>query len=327
MNTIQNRDDEQKGIGFAILLLTAGLIWFLFAIKLIPASGVNIALRLWPLALVAIGADLLLRKQSRQIAMYIVLAIAAFVILAALIAPRLGIGVMETITDTYTEQIGDAESASINLRPGVGELNIQVLASEDVLFNAEATHLGEVDFAVHGGSQRQIDFGQNQVSTTGWMSTAKDLIWNIGLTPHIPLRLMVNTGVGTANLDLTGLNLATFNLTGGVGEVNVVFPNQENPYQVDIDGGVGDFEVWIPENADVYVTVSGGVGNLVLDVPDNAAVRVRVSSGLGGVSVPSWLTSTDLGTDEQVWQSADFESATRRISIVVESGLGDLVIR
>lgn len=327
MNTIRNHENEQKGIGFAVLLLTAGLIWLMFAVELIPFSGVAIALRLWPLALVAIGADILMRKQSRQIGLYIVLAIAAFVILAALFAPRLGIGVVQTSTDSYTEQIGAAESSTINLRPGVGELNIQMLENETVLFSAEATHLGEIDFTVHGDSQRQIDFGQNQLSMNGWIVTDKDLIWNIGLTPYIPLSLSVNTGVGTANLDLTGLNLLSFNLIAGVGDVNVVLPNQENSYQVNISGGVGDFELHIPENTDVYITVSGGVGDLLLDVADNAPVRLSVESGLGSVAVPSWLVSTDLGTDEQVWQSADFESAPRRISIVVESGLGNLTIR
>jgi predicted membrane protein len=326
MNTIQSRDNEQKGLIFAVFVLTVGLIWFFFTIKLISASGINIAFQLWPLALIAIGVNLSIRKQSRQIATYIVLAIAVFVILAAFIAPRLGIGVLETKTETYTERIADTESATINLYPSVGEVNVEALASEDTLFNAEATYLGELNYAVQGDSQRQIDFGQNEVSTTGWLGTDEELIWNIGLSPNIPLSLNVNTGVGTANLDLSALNLRSFNLTAGVGQVTLMLPSQEMRYQVTISGGVGDFDLRLPTNADVDITLSSGVGDVLIDLPENAAVHLRVSSGLGSVQVPSWLQATEMGTDENIWQSTIYESATRRISINVESGLGDLTI-
>jgi predicted membrane protein len=327
MNTIQNRDNEQKGLVFAVLVLTVGLIWFFFTIKLISASGINIALQLWPLALIAIGVDLSIRKQSPHIALYLVLAIAAFVILAAFIAPRLGIGVLETKTETYTERIADAESATINLHPSVGEVNVQALASEDTLFNAAATYLGELDYTVQGDSQRQIDFGQHELSTTTWLGTDKELIWNIGLSPNIPLSLTINTGVGTANLDLTGLHLTSFNLIAGVGQVTLMLPKQEMPYQVNISAGVGDLDLSLPADADVGITVSNGVGDVIMDMPDDAAMSVRVASGLGSVHVPSWLIATESGTDEQVWQSANFESASRRITVYVESGLGDLTLR
>lgn len=326
MNTIQSREHEQRGIAFAILLLTAGVIWLLFTLNIIPAAGVNIALRLWPLALIAIGADLLLRDQSRQIAMYIVLAIAVFVVLAAIIAPPLGIGVLETNSGTYTEQLADAESARINLHHGVGDLNVTALENSDLLFSAEATYLGEVDFTVRGTAQRQIDFGQNAVSTSGWMVPAEDLYWNIGLTPEIPLRLELNTGVGDTNLDLTALNLESLNVNGGVGHVNVALPEQDASYQVDISGGVGSVDVEIPENTDIIITVEGGVGDLRLNLPEGAPVRVSVSSGLGNSQIASWLERVDTG-DRQVWQSANYDAAARRITVDVSSGLGNLIIR
>jgi hypothetical protein len=120
-------------------------------------------------------------------------------------------------------------------------------------------------------TQRQIDFGQREVSTTSWLGSDADLRWNIGLTPTIPLRLSVNTGVGEAQLDLSQLNLTNLTLKGGVGRVQLSLPNQENPYQVSITGGIGDLQLSIPTLTDVDLTIGGGVGRVDVDLRDRVA--------------------------------------------------------
>lgn len=325
---IVKRDDTQrKDVGFAVVILTAGVVWLLYNINLISAAGVNIVLNLWPLALIAIGVDILLRQQAHPLAVWVVPSIAVFVVLAAVIAPPLGIGILRTATGTYNAQIDRAESATINLYPSVGQVDIYALETGSDLFSAEATTIGEnITFDVTGTSRRQIDFGQREVSTTSWLGTDKTLGWNIGLTPSIPLRLSINTGVGDADLDLAALNLTGLTLNSGVGRVNLALPTQETPYQITVTGGVGDFKVSFPDNADVDLTFSSGVGDLEVNLPEDAAVRVSVTSGLGGVRLPSWLARIDQDSDNQIWQSEDYAAATRQINIHVHSGLGSLTI-
>jgi hypothetical protein len=323
MNTLRRNDSEQhKRIGFAVILLTVGFIWLLYNIDVISASGVNIALGLWPLALVALGVDLLLNPQAPRTANVIILGTAALVIVAAAVAPRMGIGVVKTTTETYNALIENAESATINLYPGVGQIDIYALDTTDMLFSAEATYIDEITFKVQGTAQRQIEFGQREMHTTRWFSTDQELRWNIGLAPTIPLNLSLNTGVGEAHLDLTGLTLSQLTLTGGVGYINLVLPNQEASYQVMVAGGVGDLNIEIPENADVDVTLGGGVGDVHIDLADNTPVRITGSHGMGHISLPEWLEHTDT-----VWQSDNFVDAARRVSINIQGGLGDLTIR
>lgn len=327
MVIVKRGDTHRKDIGFAVVILTAGVIWLLYNINLISAAGVNIVLNLWPLALIAIGVDILLRQQAHPLAAWVVPSIAVFVVLVAVIAPPLGIGIVKTTTNTYNTQLDRAESATINLYPSVGEVDIYALETEAALFSAEATYIGEdITFDVTGTSRRQIDFGQNEVRTTSWLGTDKPLRWNIGLTPAIPLRLSINTGVGDSDLDLADLNLTGLTLNSGVGRVNLTLPDQETPYQITVTGGVGDFKVQFPENADVDLTFSSGVGDLDVDLPDDAAIRVSVTSGLGSVHLPSWLTNVDPDSDDQIWQSEGYETASRQINIHVESGLGSLTI-
>ncbi len=327
METLKQSRSEHRGFALAVLMLTIGVIWLLYNIQLIPTSGVGIALSLWPLALIAIGADLLMRKQSPQISAFIVLAIALFVVLAALLAPRLGIGVLKTSTDSYAEELNNAESARILVNPSVGLVNIHALESDNLLFTAEATHIGELNFDVHGTNQRTIEFGQNEVSTTNWFGTDEDLQWTIGLSPTIPLDLTVNTGVGESYLDFTDLNLSNLLLTIGVGRVDLTLPTQENAYQVVATGGVGNLDITVPGDTSIDLTVNSGVGEVRIDLPEDVAVRIRISSGLGSVRMPSWMEQINSGGDEQIWQSSNYVGADHQVNIHVQSGLGGLTIR
>jgi hypothetical protein len=327
MTTTRKNEIEVRGIGLAILLLSAGLIWLLYNFNLVSTSGINIALNLWPLALIALGIDLLLRAQSPRLSTVIVVAIALVVVAAAVVAPRLGIGVLQTTTNNFTEPIGDSESATINLYPSVGKIDIHALETQNELFSADATYIDEVTYTVSGTSQRQIDFGQREVSTTNWLGTDADLRWDIGLTPTIPLRLSVNMGVGEADLDLTQLYLTNLTLTAGVGRVHLLLPNQETAYQVSITGGVGDLQIDLPTLTDVDLTIGGGVGKVDMELPDDAAIRVTVSSGLGSMHLPSWLERTNTGTGTQIWESSNYETAPHRITIFVHGGLGGLTIQ
>lgn len=327
MTTTRRSKSEGRGIGFAILLLSAGLIWLLFNFNLISASGVNIALNLWPLALIALGADLLLRAQAPRLGALIVALIALGVVVAAVVAPRLGIGMLKTTTNAFTEPFGDAQGATVNLYPSVGKVDIYALDTQDELFHAEATYIDDMTYTVRGTSQRQIEFGQKEVSTTSWLGTDADLYWNIGLSRTIPLHLSVNTGVGEANLDLSQLNLTNLTLTGGVGRVHLALPAQDTAYQVSITGGVGDLNINLPTPTNIDLNIGGGVGKVDLDLPDNAAVRVTVSSGFGSMHLPSWLERTYTETGAQVWETSGYQYATHAITIFIQSGVGGLTIR
>lgn len=330
MNTLDRRHFQTRTLAFAVILFTAGLIWFLYNVDVISGSGINLVLNLWPLALIALGADLLLQQSAPRLGLYIVLGLAFVVVVAAIFAPRLGIGVVATSTDTYNEPLDEAERAVINLYPGVGQLNIRAIEgteAQDTLFNAVSTHLGDVTYSVHGTTDRRIELGQKQVNSAGWLGTDKDLRWDISLTDAIPLSLSVNTGVGDANLDFTGLTLDDLTLTGGVGSIYLSLPEQEATYQIDVNSGVGDLDLNIPDDSDVSVNLSGGVGDLSIDVSEGTPLQIRVSSGLGNVNLPTSLQRIDTGTGGELWQTSNYEGAERRVSISVQSGLGSLTIR
>jgi hypothetical protein len=153
------------------------------------------------------------------------------------------------------------------------------------------------------------------------------LYWHIGLHPNVDLTLDINGGLGRNDFDLRGLRLQRLNLDMGLGQTNLQLPSvPESMYEVDVNGGVGELSVTMAEGAALNLSMNGGLGSVILDVPDDAAVRVQVKGGLGATNM--WLSSLQAagGDDTRVWETANYATAERRITIDVEGGLGELTV-
>ena len=96
---------------------------------------------------------------------------------------------------------------------------------------------------------------------------------------------------------------------------------------------MGNTRVTFASGAAVTVNVNAGVGNMLLDVPDNAAVRLHSQGGLGNVSVPgsfNRINGSDNGLDRSgTWETASYASAgdDARITIDYNGGVGNLTVQ
>jgi hypothetical protein len=108
----------------------------------------------------------------------------------------------------------------------------------------------------------------------------------------------------------------------------VTLPAPEDHYQARVKGGVGEITVKIASGADLDLEVGGGVGELHVELPPDAAVRLRAHTGIGEVKVPRRLTRIE-GSGQPfggsgVWETADYASAARKITIEAQGGVGEL---
>jgi hypothetical protein len=204
---------------------------------------------------------------------------------------------------------------------------------------AEVMYVGEIEFAASGTADKDIKLRQKQpkgsirlpikeaISAIG---TRDDLRWNVGLAPDVPLKLKINSGIGTSHLDLGGLHLADLEIDAGVGETHLILPAMADSYHADIDSGVGSVHITIPENAALKLDIDGGVGGTTIVIPESAAVRIQGDSGLGGIHVPSHFMRVKKGDDfisqSGVWETEGFAVAARQIIIHYSGGIGGLKV-
>lgn len=327
---------QNRSVFWPILLIGIGALWLLNTLNLLPGWSWVSIWRLWPVFLIAIGLDLLIARRSPILGAIVALATIGLVVGLIFAGKTIGISSNpDVITEQFSEELGSANSARVELDFSVGPASIEALVGSNDLFQAEISHLGEVEFSSSGTTRKTIQLETRELSfNSGWFDVVneRELRWEIGISPDLPIDLDINGGVGKADLDFSKLNLTGLNLEVGVGQIEIYLPSTPDMYEARISGSVGETYIEVAEGADLRLNVDGGVGEVTIDVPQGAAVRLDASIGVGRVRVPSGFRQigggdNDFVGEDGVWETTGFESADRRIIINFDGGVGGLIVQ
>lgn len=328
------RHPQERSLFFPIVLIGAGAIWLLSNFNVIQDLSWVSLWRLWPLALIAAGLDMLFGRIHPLVSALIGLLTVGGAVALLVAGPRLGLApaAPEMKTERFTEAVDGASVAEVTLDLASFPTTVSAGADEALLMDAELTHSGTVRFDVSGGAQRSVrldyDSGLNFFFPDFMDNDRAD--WIIGLSPNAPLRLTVDAGSGAVTLDLAGLTLETLDLDGGSGAVSLTLPSAEEAYDVRLEGGSGAQTVRVPVSAAGELVYDGGSGSLRVEVADTAAMRLEVrDSGSGSVRVPGEWDEVESGDDDEgVWQSATYDDSEGRalLMVVEDLGSGQVVI-
>jgi hypothetical protein len=325
-----------RSVFWPILLIGIGGFWLLNNLGLLPGWSWGTLWQLWPLFLIAMGLDLLIARRSPILGAVVALVTIGLVAVLILAGTTLGTSRNpDVITEQFSEELGQASSARIDLNFSVGPASIEALLDSNDLILAEITHLGEVEFSSSGTTRKTVLLDTRELSfNSGWFEVVneRELRWDIGISPDIPVELDIHGGVGEANLDLSQLNLTGLKLDVGVGQVRIYLPATVDGYEARISGSVGETYIEIAEGADIRLFIDGGVGEVTINLADDAAVRLDASIGVGRVNVPSGWRQISGGDnafvgEDGIWESAGFDAADRRIIIQFDGGVGGLIVR
>lgn len=288
-----------RGVFLPIVLVVVGLALLAANLGWLSWDGLLRIAELWPLALVAIGADVLTRGRYRILIVAATLVGAA--VLYALGGSALSLGGSSPSTTTLTQGLEGASRAQVRLTTGVAELRVDIGAGGNLLASGSIrTGRGErveQSFRVEGGTAF-LNLVSERAGPNFLLMTRSGA-WDLALTDAVPIALDVDTGVGEAVLDLGNSNLARLELDTGIGAATVNLP------------GAGRYEV----------AVNSGVGAVTIRIPDNMAARVAVSRGVGAISIPSGFAR-----DGEVYTSPGFETAPERVEMRVNGGVGAITV-
>jgi hypothetical protein len=318
-----------------ILLIGVGALWLLASIGLLPQGNWFSLLRYWPILLIGVGLDLLIGRHSPIFGAIIALGVLALAFVLIVYLPPITPATLdEAITDRYTESLGEADSAEIDLEFSVGRSTIRAGTDPEILFDGEITHIGVMDYKTSGTTRKVISLRERGLNLGFFdiIDQEQELRWDIDLGTAIPTYLEISGGVGDSYLDLSEIQVAGISLDAGVGDIDIQLPATGSKYEAKVESGVGDIQIEIAEDTDIHIDIEGGVGNVNIALPANAAVRLDAETGVGNIDVPSQLVRVDGGDDdfigeEGVWETSNFSSATHKITIKFDGGVGDLNIQ
>lgn len=218
---------------------------------------------------------------------------------------------------SYNEAQDNVTSAVIKINIGVGRLEITSLADTSDLFYGDISYIGELDYRVSGSETKQISLNQTQ-NNYGF-----DSLFNL-------------------------LNINPINNQDAL--LWVVNLSPDVPLELDIESGVGDFELDLSglQIADLRlktgvgqttvtlaqptlsydVMITSGVGDTTLILPEGAAVRVEAEIGLGNSQFPTGLQRISIDDDDtEIWETDNFNAADEQIIISLTDGVGNLTVQ
>jgi len=214
------------------------------------------------------------------------------------------------LTENFSEPLSGATTAKVDINASDGNLTIDRLTGgEQVLASGTLQYLEKqglpartlntsngqaaLKLKASGGGQPWFRFP--------WQACNGATEWQIHLNPKVQSDITAHSGGGNVKLDLAGMAVT----------------------RVSADTGGGNMDVVLPEDAaNLSVTAKTGAGNVVVHVPSGVAARIHATTGLGKAIVDPRFSKTDQNT----YQSSDFDSAANKVEITVHSGAGNVSV-
>jgi hypothetical protein len=305
---------RRGGTLIPLVLILVGVLLLLQNLGLVSAEIWSNLGRLWPLLLVLVGLEVLL---GRYLGGWTMLGIMLLALVGAGIWATATAGSVTQASDTRTldQSLDGATSANVAVSFGAGHLSLSSLPSGDPDQLGSVTVQGpaNVEPTVHYEVQNGVGQLQYGVSgRNGFASSALPMLagrsapsprMSVALTPSVPLTVTVRTGAADAQLDFSQLRAS----------------------ELDVSVGASAAQLTLPANAgSTTAHVKGGLTALTLVVPPGVAAQVHYRGGLNALDIDQTRFPA-VGNGE--YRSPDYDSATNRVDLYVDSGLASVTIR
>jgi hypothetical protein len=301
------------------LLLAVGAVLVAADFGALDATVLTDVLRLWPLAIVAIGLSLVLRRTQFALPALLVAAIIPGLVVgsAFAIVPRVAdaCGIRGEGVEAVTQQGTLDEAAVVSVRHGCGVLRVTTGSGSAWRLNSRTFGSGQpvvdqsgqaLSLDVPGGKRwNPLSFGRNGWDLTLPTSELRDLSFTIfAADGRIELpdaqvgRLGLTVNAARTTVDLTGASVT----------------------ELDADVNAGQLVVSLSGEDDLSGTFDIGAANLRICAPPE--LGLRVSSG-------GTAESIEVDGDAQtgaVWLSPTYRSADHRADLTIDTAFGAVEI-
>ncbi len=245
----------------------------------------------------------------------------------------------------FVEPLNGATSAGIRIDLSINESFIYALPEDDDrLIVADLMYYGDIDFSTTGDAERQTRL--REMNSGGkFLRHFKDnskLSWKIGIHPSVPVNLEIHAGVGRVNLDLKTISLYDLKLECGAGSIELHLPAQFQSLKynggvgktfitipdyatgaLNLGIGVGKLEAEIGAQANLDLHIDGGVGPCDIHLSQDNAYQLHATTGIGSIKTDS--RGKKVGDNE--WRTHDYESASRRVNMRYNGGVGSFKLK
>lgn len=290
---------HHRGLFWPALLILVGIVALLVNTGALSADRLYALFTLWPLILVVIGLDIVIRHTLRGIAADVAALLVVLIAVGGAVAyvaasPNLpGYGTNQTL-DAH-DTVGDISHASLQI--DVGGATISITSGDAAggdLYEAHIVYTGPTPSVSLDRSRGALTISQNVNGFDIFRSYHVQL--DLKLNPNVAWSINENSGAATDTFDLAGLRLTSMTVNTGASREDVTLGPPAGRVSITVNGGALTARIHRPPQVEGSVSVSGGAVSLDADG--------RQQQGVGDLS----------------YRSAGFAAASDAYVVTVDGG-------
>lgn len=205
----------------------------------------------------------------------------------------------QSLDETFSIPLGEAKRVEYKFSHGAGQIEIRGGASSGQAI------VGSTGMGMNHGSQLNgdglevhVEAGPSIIPIIG----PSQGIWKFQLTQEVPITLSVEAGASSIDINLVDV-LAT---------------------RIELSTGASSSNVTLPARGQSFLEVESGAASVNIRVPEATSARIHVEEGVSAINVD---TNRFPSLSSNLYQSSDFDTATDRSEINIESGLGSVNVK
>lgn len=287
----QKRGDLHAPL-WGVFLIFLGVVFLLQALNILPWGLWRTLLRYWPVLVIIIGLSILLRHRSPWLIALI------FVIM---LAASVGIAIWQygaptpPASLTYTQPVGNLESAQVNLDFNAGNLMLAALpANSPSLVEADGSGLS-------GQLTNQGKEGLLSLSKQVAEPRPGEMKWDIKLTRNLPLKIDARLAASNVDLDLSELKTTELKLNIDAGNCKVRTPSSES----------------------ITASIKNAVSNVEITIPAGVSARIKAKTSMSALDIDEGR----FPRRGDYYISPNYDTAQNRIDLEIDSSLGRVELR
>ena len=203
---------------------------------------------------------------------------------------------MNKTRNEFAAPLGSAAAGRLEFGRGAENVTIRAGTSTDDLYRARFEGTAP-DVRVEDGTVR-IEYPHTW-RPRDWRRHSAD----VALTAAVPWEVEVRGGAARISADLGGLRLKSFEIDGGVHDVELTLPEPSGTVSIRVEGGANSLRISRPRGVPARLHVGGGASRLAFDEQRLGAVGGETtleSSGHAGAADRYEITITGGANDVSV---------------------------
>jgi len=309
---------HRTALFLGVSLAAAGIVMLVGTSDTVAGEAITEALRLWPLAIVALGVALLLRRTQLAIVGTLVAATFAGVVVGGAVVAAPDLGSLCTDGDgaaAPARQGSFVGPATIELSSACGDVHVTTI--DGSAWELDALDLGDRSAIVAATVDGLAVRSETERWHGGFDRTGDD--WQLALPTGVVLDLDAEINAGRGRFDLDGAALDAIALDVNAGDARLDLTGS-TASTLDVEVNAGSATVLLPSSSDLTGELDVAAGSIEICAPAGLGLRIRGDADFGSTQFNGLLRVAD------AWETPDLSTATHVAELSVSAQAGSVVV-